>query len=176
MFFPLTAVPWYYHDLCCISCTVPMCRIPHRKLRGTKQELSRGKSGHQLSCCLVPCHFQCNIICLSTFLDVIFGCPLLLQRVRRQTFTRGGNGAVYLFLRFFVFRQEQLCCCCHHSITCSLIATPHSTSVSPHKSTAVLAPPLYPFYPLMEVHLTLDSIFLHYWIQILHFVKKNLYS
>ena len=37
-------------------------RMSHRKWRETKQQPSRARSGHQLSCCLVSLHFLCDIL------------------------------------------------------------------------------------------------------------------
>ena len=37
-------------------------RMSHRKWRQTKQQLSRARSVHQISCCLVYLHFLCDIL------------------------------------------------------------------------------------------------------------------
>ena len=37
-------------------------RMLHRKWRENKQDPSRARSGHQLSCCLVSLHFLCDIL------------------------------------------------------------------------------------------------------------------
>ena len=42
--------------------TRPVCRVSHRKLRETKQEPSRARTGYQISCCLVSLHFLCDIL------------------------------------------------------------------------------------------------------------------
>ena len=42
--------------------TVPVCRMPHRKWRETKEQPSRSKSGHQISCCWNSLHFLAVIL------------------------------------------------------------------------------------------------------------------
>ena len=44
-------------------------RMSHRKWRETKQQPSRARSGHQISCCLVSLHFLCDT-------DILSGCPV----------------------------------------------------------------------------------------------------
>ena len=44
--------------------------MSHRKWRGTKEQPSRARSGHQISCCLVSLHF----LCLS-------GCPGVMHGI-----------------------------------------------------------------------------------------------
>ena len=46
--------------------TVQVCRMIHRKWRETRQQVSRSKSGHHLSCCLIPLHFLWGILRTST--------------------------------------------------------------------------------------------------------------
>ena len=41
--------------------TGPSDRMSHRKWRETKQQLSRARSGHQISCCLVSCATSCPV-------------------------------------------------------------------------------------------------------------------
>ena len=41
----------------------------HRKWRESKQQPSRARSGHQISCCLVSLHFLCDT-------DILSGCPV----------------------------------------------------------------------------------------------------
>ena len=49
-----------------IYSSLPVCRMPHKKFRVTKQQPSRAKSGHLLSCCLVFLLFLGEIISTST--------------------------------------------------------------------------------------------------------------
>ena len=72
-----------FYDLCCtqsvpekghikqglkvLTCYASLCtecldRMSHRKWRATKQHPHRAIPGHQISCCLVYLHFQCNIL------------------------------------------------------------------------------------------------------------------
>ena len=43
-----------------------IARILHWKWRETKQQTSRARSGHQISCCLVSLHFLCDILTTIT--------------------------------------------------------------------------------------------------------------
>ena len=43
-------------------CTGRPDKMLHRKWRETKQQPSRARSGHQISCCLVSLHFLCDIL------------------------------------------------------------------------------------------------------------------
>ena len=52
-------------------CTVIVARMSHWKWIETKQQPSRARSGHQISCCLVSLRFLCNI--LATITIVIIG-------------------------------------------------------------------------------------------------------
>ena len=50
-------------------CTVIVARMSHWKWRESKQQPSRARSGHQISCCLVSLHLLCDI--LSTITVII---------------------------------------------------------------------------------------------------------
>ena len=49
-----------------VDFTVIVTRMSHWKWRETKQQPSRARSGHQISCCLVSLHFLCDILATST--------------------------------------------------------------------------------------------------------------
>ena len=53
-----------------VKCTVIVARMSHWKWSETKQEPSRARSGHQISCCLVSLHFLCDILALITVYEV----------------------------------------------------------------------------------------------------------
>ena len=46
--------------------TVILARMSHWKWRETKQQPSRARSGHQISCCSVSLHFLCDILAMIT--------------------------------------------------------------------------------------------------------------
>ena len=51
---------------CARHCTVIVARMSHWKWRKTKQQPSRAKAGHQISCCLVSLYFLCDILATIT--------------------------------------------------------------------------------------------------------------
>ena len=52
--------------------------MSHRKWRETKQKPGRARSGHQLSCCLVPSlHFLCDILTSHPVASVLFALPAI---------------------------------------------------------------------------------------------------
>ena len=54
------------------SYTKIVARISHWKWRETKQQPSRARSGHQISCCLVSYNFLCDILAMITVVVVGF--------------------------------------------------------------------------------------------------------
>ena len=48
-------------------CTGRLGRMSHRKWRETKQQPSRARSGKNISCCLVSCHFLCDILLICQY-------------------------------------------------------------------------------------------------------------
>ena len=50
--------------------TVIVARMSHWKWRETKQQSSRARSGHQISCCLLSLHFLCDILATITVLNL----------------------------------------------------------------------------------------------------------
>ena len=49
-----------------VLCTGPVDRMSHKKWRETKQQPSRARTGHQISCCLLLLHFLCDILSTGT--------------------------------------------------------------------------------------------------------------
>ena len=81
------------------TCTVLVCRVPHRKWRETNMQPSRASIGQQLSCCLFSLHFLWGILRTSpvhtythtsihtnTFLCLL---NVLLKRRTRVQWPRG---------------------------------------------------------------------------------------
>ena len=60
--------------------TVIVARMSHWKWRETKQQPSRARSGHQISCCLVSLHFLCDILATITVHDWWYDDGVLRRR------------------------------------------------------------------------------------------------
>ena len=54
-------------------CAVWLDGMSHRNWRETKQQLSRARSGHLISCCLVSLHFLCDILSSRPVLYIYTG-------------------------------------------------------------------------------------------------------
>ena len=81
-----------------MMCTGRPDRMSHRKWREGKQQPSRARSGHQLSCCLVSLHFLCDI------LSVQFTCKY------KHSETRICYLCMCLCLRHEIYRLVQAKC------------------------------------------------------------------
>ena len=76
--------------------TVPVCRMSHRKWRETKQQQSRARSGHQLSCCLVSLGFLCDILRTSRVLSQAEKAVIRWEEARQVDEGGGGGWLSYL--------------------------------------------------------------------------------
>ena len=54
--------------------------MSHRKWRETKQQPSRARSGHQISCCLNFLHFLCDILApITVYMNIVVHICLLVD-------------------------------------------------------------------------------------------------